>query len=84
VKTFPIALFLLTAAAVSQSKLPRPESSEQNNPAASSSEVEIVGCLSRQSGRLKLTGISLAEGHLSRSLFGSMLGMIAALPLPHG
>jgi hypothetical protein len=26
----------------------------------------------------------LAEGHLSRSLFGSMLRMIAVLPLPDG
>lgn len=26
----------------------------------------------------------LAEGHLSRGLFGSMLRMIAALPLPDG
>ena len=26
----------------------------------------------------------LAEGHLSRRLFGSMLRMIAALPLPDG
>ncbi len=26
----------------------------------------------------------LAEGHLARQRFGSMLGMIAALPLPNG
>ena len=26
----------------------------------------------------------LAEGHLTRQRFGSMLGMIAALPLPDG
>jgi hypothetical protein len=26
----------------------------------------------------------LAEGHLSRRLFSSMLGMISALPLPDG
>ena len=26
----------------------------------------------------------LAEGHLTRRLFGSMLRMIAALPLPNG
>ena len=44
---------------------------------------------SERTGRSLLPSIasfelSLAEGHLSRSLFGSMLGMIAALPLPHG
>lgn len=55
VKTFPIVLFLLTAAAVSQSKLPRPASTEQNSASASSSEVEVVGCLNRQSGKLQLT-----------------------------
>jgi hypothetical protein len=27
---------------------------------------------------------TLAEGHLTRRLFGSMLRMIAALPLPNG
>jgi len=28
--------------------------------------------------------LQLAKGHLSRRLFGSMLRMIAALPLPNG
>jgi hypothetical protein len=44
--------------------------------------------LVRTGGRLvKHAGyywLLLAEGHLSRRLFGSMLRMIAALPLPDG
>ena len=44
--------------------------------------------LEKLSGRLvkhaRYYWLLLAEGHLSRRLFGSMLRMVAALPLPDG